>query len=79
MCPASGGISRLEAEANEMGSFVHKKAKKQWLWIAMDATGGSRVCIALNKGRQSRLSDGHFHRPQDAFTSVIPRSMEGVM
>jgi hypothetical protein len=45
-------ISRLEAEANAMGSFVHTKAKKQWLWIAMDATGGSRSWIAVNKVRQ---------------------------
>jgi len=43
-------ISRLEAEANAMWSFVHKQAKKPWCWIAMDATGGSRVCIAVHKG-----------------------------
>jgi hypothetical protein len=44
-------ISRLEAEANAMWSFGHKQAKKQWRWIAMDATGGSRVCIAVHKGK----------------------------
>jgi IS1 family transposase len=44
-------ISRLEAEANAMWSFVHKQAKKPWRWIAMDATGGSRVCIAVHKGK----------------------------
>jgi IS1 family transposase len=27
-----------EAEADEMCSFVQKKANKQWLWLAMDAT-----------------------------------------
>src|SRR2546428_12068842 len=38
--PAQPGevvLSRLEAAADEMWSFVHKKANKQWIWIAMDA------------------------------------------
>jgi insertion element IS1 protein InsB len=39
-------ISRLEAEADEMWSFVQKKANKQWIWIAMDAT--SRQIIAFH-------------------------------
>ena len=30
-------IQRLEAEADELASFVQKKAHKQWVWIAMDA------------------------------------------
>jgi insertion element IS1 protein InsB len=30
-------IQRLEAEADELWSFVGKKANKPWLWIAMDA------------------------------------------
>jgi insertion element IS1 protein InsB len=30
-------MQRLEVEADEMASFVQKKANKQWVWIAMDA------------------------------------------
>ena len=30
-------IQRLEVEADEMASFVQKKANKQWIWLAMDA------------------------------------------
>jgi hypothetical protein len=37
-------IQRLEVEADELASFVQKKAHKQWVWIAMDAT--SRQVIA---------------------------------
>jgi insertion element IS1 protein InsB len=29
-------IQRLEVEADELASFVQKKADKQWVWIAMD-------------------------------------------
>jgi insertion element IS1 protein InsB len=47
-------ISRLEAEADEMWSFVQKKANKQWIWIAMDAT--SRQIIAFHVGDRSRES-----------------------
>jgi hypothetical protein len=35
--PTAVVLSRLEAEADEMWSFVQKKANKQWIWIAMDA------------------------------------------
>lgn len=37
--PGSPGdviVQQLYAEADEMCSFVRKKANKQWLWIAMD-------------------------------------------
>jgi insertion element IS1 protein InsB len=47
-------ISRLEAEADEMWSFVQKKANKQWLWIAMDAK--TRQIIAFHVGDRSRES-----------------------
>ena len=47
-------ISRLEAEADEMWSFVQKKANKQWIWIAMDAT--SRQIIAFHVGDRSDKS-----------------------
>ena len=41
-------LSRLEAEADEMWSFVQKKANQQWIWIAMDAT--TRQIIAFHGG-----------------------------
>jgi len=41
-------VQRLEVEADEMASFVQKKANKQWLWIAMDAT--TRQVIAFHVG-----------------------------
>src|SRR5262249_26970701 len=36
-CTRDGLIQRLEVEADELASFVQKKAHKQWVWIAMDA------------------------------------------
>jgi insertion element IS1 protein InsB len=45
---------RLEAEADEMRSFVQKKAYKQLLWIAMYAP--SRQVIAFHVGDRSRDS-----------------------
>jgi insertion element IS1 protein InsB len=36
--PAKVWVYKLEAEADEMWSFVQKKANKQWIWLAMDAT-----------------------------------------
>jgi insertion element IS1 protein InsB len=47
-------IQRLEVEADEMSSFVQKKANKQWIWIAMDAT--TRQVIAFHVGDRSRRS-----------------------
>jgi insertion element IS1 protein InsB len=47
-------IQRLEVEADEMSSFVQKKANKQWIWIAMDAT--TRQVIAFHVGARSRRS-----------------------
>ena len=44
-------MSRLEAEADEMWSFVQKKANKQWIWIAMDAK--TRQIIAFHVGDRS--------------------------
>src|SRR4029079_13804056 len=31
-------LQRLEAELDELWSYVGKKANRQWVWIAMDAT-----------------------------------------
>ena len=47
-------IQRLEVEADEMASFVQKKANKQWIWIAMDAT--NRQVMAFHVGDRSRKS-----------------------
>jgi insertion element IS1 protein InsB len=45
-------IRELEAEADEMWSFVQKKANKQWVWIAMDVN--TRKVIAFHVGDHSR-------------------------
>jgi insertion element IS1 protein InsB len=78
-------LSRLEAEADEMWSFVQKKANKQWIWIAMDAK--TRQIIAFHVGDRSRGSakelwanippgyreQATFHTDQyEAYTGVIP-------
>jgi insertion element IS1 protein InsB len=47
-------IQRLEVEADEMASFVQKKANKQWRWLAMDVK--SRQIIAFHVGDRSRKS-----------------------
>jgi insertion element IS1 protein InsB len=53
-CCGNVVIQRLEVEADEMSSFVQKKAHKQWIWIAMDAT--TRQVIAFHVGDRSRKS-----------------------
>src|SRR5215468_11218971 len=83
--PTAVLLSRLEAEADEMWSFVQKKANKQWIWIAMDAK--TRQIIAFHVGDRSRDSaqelwakipsvyrqQATFHTDQyDAYTGVIP-------
>ena len=52
--PTAVVMSRLEAEADAMGSFVQKKANTQWIWIAMEAT--TRQSIAFHVGDRSRES-----------------------
>ena len=44
----------LEAEADELGSFVQQKANKPWLWLAMERT--TRQIIAFHVGDRSRKS-----------------------
>ena len=53
-CHGNGMLRRLEVEADEMASFVPKKANKQWIWIAMDAT--TRQVMAFHVGDRSRKS-----------------------
>jgi IS1 transposase len=47
-------IQRLEVETDEMASFVHKKANKQGIWIALNAK--TRQVIAFHVGDRSRKS-----------------------
>src|SRR5918992_5172998 len=53
-CKQNVMIQQLEVEADEMASFVRKKANKQWIWIAMDAQ--TRQVIAFHVGDRSRRS-----------------------
>jgi IS1 family transposase len=45
-------VGCLEGEADELGSFGHKKTNKQWVWIAMDKR--TRQIIAFHVGDRSR-------------------------
>ena len=47
-------IQRLEVEADEMSSFVQKKANKHWIWLAMDTQ--TRQIIAVHVSDRSRKS-----------------------
>ena len=53
-CNADIMIRRLEVEADEMSSFVQKKANKQWIWLAMGTK--TRQIIAFHIGDHSRKS-----------------------
>jgi len=44
----------LEVEADDMASFVQKKANKQWIWLAMDTK--TRQIMAFHVGDRSRKS-----------------------
>ena len=47
-------LRRLEAEVDELWSFVGRKANRHWVWIAMDAL--TRQIIAFHVGDRSRQS-----------------------
>jgi insertion element IS1 protein InsB len=47
-------LRRLEAELDELWSFVGKKVNRQWVWIAMDAT--TRQVLAFHVGDRSGQS-----------------------
>ena len=47
-------LQRLEAELDELWGFVGKKANRQWVWIAMDAT--TRQILAFHVGDRSGQS-----------------------
>jgi insertion element IS1 protein InsB len=50
-------IQRLEVEADELASFVQKKAHKQWVWIALDAK--TRQVIVFHVDDRSHTSAEH--------------------
>jgi len=90
--PTAVVLSRLEAEADEMWSFVQQKANKQWIWIAMEAT--TRQILAFHVGDRSRASAKalwaalpEVYRAQaifptdqsDAYTGVIPTEQHKAM
>ena len=56
VCQARGVVQllRLEAEADEMWSFVISKRNKQWIWIALDVT--TKQVIAFYVGDRSASS-----------------------
>jgi IS1 family transposase len=83
--PTDVVLRLLEAEADEMWSFVKKKANKQWIWVALDAI--TRQVMAFHVGDRSRDStkelwakiplvyreQATFHTDHyDAYTGVIP-------
>ena len=39
-------IRRVEAEADEMHSFVQQRANEQWLWLALDRSHPPDHCLA---------------------------------
>jgi len=47
-------VQRLEADLDELWSFVGKKSSEQWVWIAMDAV--TRQVIAFHGGDRSGQS-----------------------
>ena len=47
-------LQRLEAEVDELWSFVGRRANRQWVWIAMAAL--TRQIIAFHVGDRSRQS-----------------------
>ena len=64
-------LRRLEVEADEMASFVQKKANKQWIWIAMDAT--TRQVMAFHVGDRSRKSAKRLWAKIPAGSGTMPR------
>jgi IS1 family transposase len=51
-------LQRLEAELDELWSFVGKMANRHWIWIAMDAT--THQVIAFHIGDRSQASAEQF-------------------
>jgi IS1 family transposase len=60
-------LHRLEAEVDELWSFVGTKANRQWVWIAMDAN--TRQILAFHVGDRSCQS-------AEALWGKIPREYQ---
>jgi insertion element IS1 protein InsB len=90
--PTEVVIQQLEAEADEMWSFVGKRANKPWIWMAMDAQ--TRQVIAFHVGDCRRESaqelwakipvayreQARFHTDQyEAYKGVIPAERHQAM
>jgi insertion element IS1 protein InsB len=62
----------VEAEADEVCSFVKKKANKRWLWLAMNRT--TRQVIAFHVSDRSRDSARQLwaNLKHDRFQAVTP-------
>ncbi len=82
--PTDVVLQRLEAEADEMWSFVGKKANKQWIWIAMDAK--THQVIAFHVGDRSRESGAQLwakvpqvYRQQAVFHTDLYEVYQGII
>jgi insertion element IS1 protein InsB len=76
-CHGDVMIQQLAVEADDMSSFVHKKANKPWIWIAMDAK--TRQVMAFHIGDRSRKSAKRLwakipqaYRQHVVYAGVIP-------
>ncbi len=77
-------LLRLEAEVDELWSFVGKKANKQWVWLAFDRQ--TRQVIAFFVGDRSRESARQLwrrlpraYREQATFSSDDWEAYKGVI
>ena len=77
-------LLRLEAEADEIWSFVGRKANKQWLWMALDTA--TQQVIAFYVGDRSRRSAQQLwkrissvYRDQASFYTDAWESYKGVI
>ncbi len=77
VCQARGVVQllRLEAEADEMWSFVVSKRNKQWIWIALD--GATKQVIAFYVGDRSASSARELWRriPQVYLSRLAPGAL----
>jgi insertion element IS1 protein InsB len=83
--PTEVVIQQLEAEADEMWSFVGKRANKPWIWMAMDAQTRQVIAFHVADCRRESAQElwakipvayreqAKFHTDQyEAYKGVIP-------
>jgi insertion element IS1 protein InsB len=83
--PTEVVIQQLEAEADEMWSFVGKRANKPWIWMAMDAQTRQVIAFHVADCRRESAQElwakipvayreqARFHTDQyEAYKGVIP-------